>query len=95
MVSTYFGHVEAGQGGVTGGHPGHPQWHDVAHPQDLAQHRAAVRHVLLVGHGGLAGLADHRIDFELHFLCGKKEIKRPVLKMSPVRNWGIGMSNTW
>ena len=76
MVSTYFGQMEAGQDGVAGGHPGHSQWHNVAHPQDLAQHRAGVRHVVLVGHHGLTGLADHRVDFELHFLYRKKKIKK-------------------
>lgn len=73
VVSTYFGQVEACQGGVTGGHPGHPQWHDVAHPQDLTQHRAGIWHVLLVSHGGLAGLANHCVDFKLHFLYGKQK----------------------
>lgn len=87
MVSTYFGQVEASQGGVAGGHPGYPQWHNVAHPQDLAQHRAGVWHVLLVGHHGLAGLADHHVDFELHFLYRKqKKIKSCVFKMLPRRN---------
>lgn len=60
--------MEASQGGVTGGRPGHPQGYNVAHPQDLTQHRAGVGHVLLVGHRGLAGLANHRVDFKLHFL---------------------------
>lgn len=88
MVSTYFGQVEAGQGGVAGGHPGHPQWHNVAHPQDLAQHCAGVRHVLLVGHHGLAGLADHRLNFELHLLYGTQKKKKSVVKSCPVRNLG-------
>jgi len=78
--------VEAGQGGVAGGHPGHPQRHDVAHPQDLAQHCAGVRHVLLVSHGGLVGLANHSVDFKLHFLYRKK--KNPVLRRFSVRNLG-------
>lgn len=64
----HLGHVEASQGCVIGGHPGHSQRHNVAHSQHLAQHCAGVGHVLLVLHGGLAALANHSINFKLHFL---------------------------
>lgn len=84
-VLAYFGQVEASQGGVAGGHPGYPQRHDVAHPQHFAQHRAGVGHVLLVLHGGLAALADHGVNFELHFLYRnqtKKKYKKELCSKS-------------
>lgn len=64
----HLGHVEASQGCVIGGHPGHSQRHNVAHSQHLAQHCTGVGHVLLVLHGGLVALANHSINFKLHFL---------------------------
>lgn len=75
MVPTHFGQVEASQGGVTGGHTGHPQGHHVAHTQDLAQHGAGVGHLLLVGHRGLPALPNHGVDLLLHFLYREKQKK--------------------
>lgn len=96
VVSTYFGQAEASQGGVVGRHPGHPQWHNVAHPQDLAQHRTGIRHVLFISHHGLAGLADHHVDFELHFLYRKqKKLKDVCSKGSREETRSTGMSNMW
>lgn len=79
VVLTHFGQVEAGQGGVTGGHSGHPQGHHVAQAQDLAQHGAGVGHLLLVGHRGLPALPHHGVDLLLHSLYGEKKKLRMSL----------------
>lgn len=98
-VLAYFGQVEASQGGVAGGHPGYPQRHDVAHPQHFAQHRAGVGHVLLVLHGGLAALADHGVNFELHFLyrnqTKKKNTKKNYAQKVPNKKAGPQACPTW